>query len=198
MEEKDTRTVLRPSTLLSPVPAALVSVQCGGEKNLLTVAWCGIVNSHPPMTYISVRPERHSYAMLKESREFVLHLTTEALCRAADYCGMYTGAKVDKFEKCGLHTVLSQKVSAPTLREAPLALECRVREILPLGSHDMFLSDIVSVTARPELFDEHGRLCLERAGLCAYAHGEYYALGKFLGKFGFSAVRRGKEKGEKR
>ncbi len=197
MEEKNERILLQPSTLLAPAPAALVSVRCGEEENLLTVAWCGIVNSHPPMTYISVRPERHSYPMLKESREFVLHLTTAALCRAVDYCGIYTGAKVNKFEKCGLHPIPSRAVAAPTLEEAPLALECRVREILPLGSHDMFLSDIVSVTARPELFDERGRLCLERAGLCAYAHGEYYALGKFLGKFGFSAARRGK-KGEKK
>ncbi len=185
------RVAWRGSTLLSPVPAALVTVGDSERANILTVAWCGIVCSQPPVTYISVRPERYSYALLRETGEFVIHLTNRALCRATDYCGIYTGAKVDKFVKCGLTRIPSVSVSAPTIAEAPLALECRVRQVTPLGSHDMFLSDILSVTVREELLDEGGRLCLERADLVAYSHGAYFSLGEKLGNFGFSAARRG-------
>ncbi len=187
------RKVLRPGALLSPAPAALVSCGAGDKINLITVAWCGIVCTKPPMTYISIRPERYSYHLIKESGEFVINLTNEALCRAADYCGMYTGEKVNKFEKCKLTPIPSQEVSAPTLAEAPLSLECRVSEIKPLGSHDMFLSEIVSVTVREELLDEAGKICLEKAGLISYSHGEYYALGRRLGKFGFSATKKKKK-----
>ncbi len=188
------RVSLRAGALLSPAPAALVSCASGDKQNVLTVAWCGITCTHPPMTYVSIRPERYSYSLIKESGEFVINLTGEALCRAADYCGMYTGAKVNKFEKCGLTPIPSESVSAPTVAEAPLSLECKVKKILPLGSHDMFLSEIMAVTVREELLDEKGRLCLERAGLITYSHGEYYALGRRLGKFGFSAVKKGKNK----
>ena len=180
------------STLLSPVPAALVTVGEGERANVLTVAWCGIVNSHPPMTYISVRPTRHSHTLLSECGEFVIHLTNTALCRATDFCGVYTGAKVNKFERCGLTRIPSTEVAPPTIEEAPLALECRVRTVTPLGSHDMFLADIVAVTVRPELLDERGRLCLERADLVAYSHGTYFSLGRALGSFGFSAAKRKK------
>lgn len=182
------------STLLSPVPAALVTVGVGDSANVLTVAWCGIVNSHPPVTYISVRPTRHSHALLREHGEFVIHLTNTALCRATDFCGVYTGAKVNKFERCGLTRIPSTEVAVPTIAEAPLALECRVRTVTPLGSHDMFLADILAVTVRPELLDERGRLCLERADLMAYSHGTYFSLGKPLGSFGFSAAKRKKTK----
>ena len=184
------RVKWRGSTLLSPVPAALVTVGAGETANVLTVAWCGIVCSQPPMTYISVRPERHSYGLLKEGGEFVIHLTNEALVRATDYCGVYTGAKVNKFEKCHLTRIPSTEVAPPTIAEAPLALECRVRRVEALGSHDMFLADIVAVTVQEELLDEKGRLCLERAGLVAYSHGAYFSLGRQLGSFGFSAARR--------
>ena len=184
------RVTWRGSTLLSPVPAALVTVGTGERANILTVAWCGIVCSQPPMTYISVRPQRHSYAILKEEREFVIHLTNRALVRATDYCGIYTGAKVNKFEKCGLTAIPSSAVSVPTIEEAPLALECRVREIIPLGTHDMFLADILATTVRDELLDEAGKLCLDRADLTAYSHGTYCSLGQPLGSFGFSAAKR--------
>lgn len=184
------RVKWRGSTLLSPVPAALVTVGAGETANVLTVAWCGIVCSQPPMTYISVRQERHSYGLLKEGGEFVIHLTNEALVRATDYCGVYTGAKVNKFEKCHLTRIPSTEVAPPTIAEAPLALECRVRRVEALGSHDMFLADIVAVTVQEELLDEKGRLCLERAGLVAYSHGAYFSLGRQLGSFGFSAARR--------
>ena len=190
------RVKWRGSTLLSPVPAALVTVGAGEEANVLTVAWCGIVCSQPPVTYISVRPQRHSYGLLKEGGEFVIHLTNEQLFRATDYCGVYTGAKVDKFAACHLTKIPSTEVAPPTIEEAPLALECRVRHVEPLGTHDMFLADIVAVTVREELLDEGGRLCLERAGLVAYSHGAYYALGRKLGSFGFSAAK--KKKGQKK
>ena len=182
----------RGSTLLSPVPAALVTVGTQERANVLTVAWCGIVCSQPPVTYISVRPQRYSHALLREGGEFVIHLTNEALVRATDYCGVFTGAKVDKFEKCNLTRIPSTEVAPPTIEEAPLALECRVRHVESLGTHDMFLADIVAVTVRPELLDEKGRLCLERANLIAYSHGTYYALGRELGSFGFSAARKKK------
>ena len=184
------RVTWRGSTLLSPVPAALVTVGSGDRANILTVAWCGIVCSQPPVTYISVRPQRHSYPILKEEREFVIHLTNRALVRATDYCGVYTGAKVNKFEKCRLTPISSSVVSVPTIEEAPLALECRVRDIIPLGTHDMFLADIVATTVREELLDDNGKLCLDRADLIAYSHGAYYSLGQQLGSFGFAAAKR--------
>ena len=184
------RVKWRGSTLLSPVPAALVTVGDREKSNVLTVAWCGILASHPPVTYISVRPERYSYGLLKEGGEFVIHLTSRALVRATDYCGVYTGAKVDKFEKCGLTRIPSTEVAPPTIAEAPLALECRVRQVIPLGSHDMFMADILAVTVREELLDENGKLCLDRADLVAYSHGAYYPLGKPLGTFGFSAAKK--------
>lgn len=152
-----------------------------------TVAWCGILSTQPPTTYISVRPKRYSYGLIKESGEFVINLTPASLVRAADYCGIYTGAKVDKFERCGLTAAKSFETACPSIGESPLSIECRVRQIVPLGSHDMFISDIVAIGVEPSLIDSAGKLHLERAGLCAFAHGEYYALGQRIGNFGFSA-----------
>lgn len=184
------RVKWRGSALLSPVPAALVTVGNEEKNNVLTVAWCGIAASHPPVTYVSIRPERYSYGLLREGGEFVVHLTSRALARATDFCGVYTGAKVDKFEKCGISRIPSTEVAPPTIAEAPLALECRVRQVIPLGSHDMFLADILAVTVREELLDENGKLCLDRADLLAYSHGAYYPLGKPIGTFGFSAAKK--------
>jgi flavin reductase (DIM6/NTAB) family NADH-FMN oxidoreductase RutF len=183
--------------LTAPVPPALVTVGDpeAGDINVLTVAWTGIINTVPPKTYIAVRPQRHSYGLIKESGEFTLNLTTAELIRAADYCGMYTGAKVDKFKKCGLTPLPGEAVSCPSIEECPLSLECRVTDILPQGSHDMFLADIVGVRVDESLLDETGKLCLDRANLAAFAHGEYFALGKKLGKFGFAAVKKKKKKG---
>ncbi len=176
----------RGGALLAPLPAVMVS--CGTEKesNILTVAWTGIINTIPPKTYISVRKRRHSYHLIQQSGEFVINLTNEQLVRAADWCGTYTGAKVDKFAACGLTREKSACLSCPTIAESPLALECRVTQIIPLGSHDMFLADIVAVRVDEKLIDASGKLCLDRAHLAAFAHGEYYALGKRLGTFGFS------------
>ena len=182
----------RGGAMLAPVPPAIVSCGEGEGANLITVAWTGILSTQPPRTYVSVRPTRHSHKLIEESGEFVINLTTAQLARAADYCGMYTGAKVNKFEKCRLTAAPSTAVRCPSLAESPLSLECRVFEVKRLGSHDMFLSDIVAVTVDESLLDANGKLRLDRAELCAYAHGEYFALGRRLGKFGFSAVKKKK------
>lgn len=183
---------LKSGTLLAPLPAVMVTVGDMENSNIITVAWTGILSSDPPRAYISVRPSRHSHAILKEKGEFVINLTTEALCRATDYSGIFTGAKVDKFEKAGLTKEESKCVSAPTIAESPLSLECKVFEVMESGTHDIFLADIVSVSCSEDIMDEKGRICLEKAGLMTYSHGEYYALGKRLGKFGFSAVKKKK------
>jgi flavin reductase (DIM6/NTAB) family NADH-FMN oxidoreductase RutF len=183
------------STLLGPLPTVMVSCGTMEKSNIITVAWTGILNTHPPKTYISVRPQRHSYQMIKQSGEFTLNLTPARLVRAADYCGMYTGAKVDKFAKCGLTKEQGHEVACPSIAECPLSLECRVSDVIPLGTHDMFIADIVSVRADETLLDESGKLCMERADLAAFTHGEYFALGKKIGKFGFWTAK--KKKGSK-
>ncbi|MBE6538458.1 MAG: flavin reductase family protein [Ruminococcaceae bacterium] len=187
---------LKGGALLAPLPPVLVS--CGneetGETNILTVAWTGILNTKPPKTYISVRPTRHSHHIIKESGEFVLNLTTESLVKTADYCGIYTGKKVDKFEKCKLTREKSTVVSCPSIAESPFSIECKVTEVVPMESHDMFLADIVAVNVDESLLDEKGKICLEKAHLAAFAHGEYFALGKKLGTFGFSTKKSGKKK----
>ena len=172
--------------LLAPVPAALVTCGSLEKPNVLTVAWTGIVNSTPPKTYISLRPERYSYEIIRETGEFVINLSTQALARAADFCGVRSGRQVDKFEKMGLTALPASAVSAPLLGESPLSLECRVFQTIELGSHTMFLADIVAVDVEDALVDEKGKLHLERADLISYAHGEYFALGRKLGTFGYT------------
>lgn len=184
----------RGGAMLAPVPPAIVSCASGDKTNLITVAWTGILSTVPPRTYISVRPQRFSHGLISESREFVINLCTAPLARAADFCGMYTGAKVDKLARLGLHAIPSAEVACPSLAESPLSLECRVFDVMHLGSHDMFLADIVAVTVEEGLIAENGKLRLDRADLCAYAHGEYFALGKKLGAFGFSAVKKKKRR----
>ncbi|MFA5561745.1 MAG: flavin reductase family protein [Eubacteriales bacterium] len=174
------------SALLAPVPAVMVSCGTPERPNILTVAWTGVLSTRPPVTYVSVRPTRHSYRLILESGVFVINLTPAALVRQADFCGIYTGAKVNKFERCGLTPVPSPYVPAPMIGECPVSLSCRVKERVPLGSHDLFVAEIVGVSVSPELLDGQGKLHLERAGLCAYAHGEYYELGRQLGRIGFS------------
>lgn len=181
------------STLLGPLPPVMVSCGTMEKSNIITIAWTGILNTHPPRTYISVRPQRHSYHIIKESGEFTLNLTPANLVRAADFCGMYTGAKVDKFARCHLSPEAGLNVTCPSIAECPLSLECRVFDIIPLGTHDMFLADILTVRADETLLDEKGKLCFERANPIAFAHGEYYALGKKLGNFGFSGVKKRKK-----
>ena len=184
------------SVITSPLPPTLVSCAYGGKMNVLTVAWTGILCTRPPMTYISVRPERYSYELIKQSGEFVINLPTKEIVRAVDLCGVRTGAKVDKFAEYGLHAEEAADVSAPLIAECPVSIECKVKEIVPLGSHDMFIADIVGIDAAKELLDESGKLCLEKAGLIAYAHGGYFELGKQLGSFGYS-VKKNKKRNSK-
>ena len=185
-------------TLLAPVPPALVTCSDGERDNVLTVAWTGIVNSDPPKTYISVRPSRFSHKMIKESGVFAINLTTKELVRATDWCGVYTGAKVDKFERCRLSKEPANEINCPILSDVPVALECRVTDVISLGSHDMFLADIVAVDVEESLIGEDGKLHLERAGLIAYAHGDYYELGKRLGHFGYSVAKKKKPQRKKK
>ena len=184
MEKK--RKSFSPGTLLAPIPPAVVTVGDFDNANMLTIAWTGILATQPPKTYISVRPTRHSYKMLNEGGEFVINLPSASLAREVDFVGIYTGAKVNKFEKCRLTKQRSEKVAPPTIAECPIALECRVTEVLPMGSHDVFMADILSVSCRDDILDGEGKMRFERADLLAYAHGEYYTLGEKVGRFGFS------------
>ena len=180
------RRSFKAGTLEAPLPAVMVSVGDMENSNILTIAWTGILSSDPPRTYISVRPSRFSHKIIKERGEFVINLTNEALALSTDYVGIYTGAKVDKFEKCGLHKMKSEVVSAPTIAEAPIALECKVFDVIESGTHDIFMADIVNVSCDDSIIDEKDKICFDKAKLIAYSHGEYYALGKKLGRFGFS------------
>ncbi|MFZ2538406.1 MAG: flavin reductase family protein [Oscillospiraceae bacterium] len=178
------------STLLAPVPPAMVS--CGDMEisNIITIAWTGIVNTIPPMTYISIRPERYSYEMIKTSGEFVINLTDKNLIRAADWCGARTGTKHDKFKEMNLTKETVSKLSCPAIAQSPLNLECKVKDIIHLGSHDMFLSEIIAINVEEKLIDETGRLRLDKACLAAFAHGEYFELGKKIGSFGFAVKKK--------
>ena len=187
----------KPGTLLAPAPPALVSCGTMEEHNVLTAAWTGIVNSEPPMTYVSIRPQRHSHGIIKEKGEFVINLPTEAIVKATDLCGVKSGRDVDKFQLAGLTAEPSNLVAAPGIAECPISLECKVREVYSLGSHDMFLADIVAVDVDPKYVDEKGELHMEKAGLLAYAHGAYFGLGKQLGTFGFSVRKKPLKKGRK-
>jgi len=186
------KIVWKGGALSAPLPPVMVTCSNGERDNIITIAWTGIVNTIPPKTYISVRPSRYSYEMIKKSGEFAINLTPAALIKAADYCGIHTGAKVNKFEKCGLSKAKASQISAPLIEECPLALECRVTDIIPLGSHHMFLADIVAVDVDEVLLDKDGKLHLEKAGLAAFAHGEYFELGKKIGNFGFSVKKKKK------
>lgn len=181
-------------TLLAPVPPVMVSCGTMEKPNIITVAWTGLINTIPPKTYISVRPSRHSYELIKESGEFAINLTPTSLVKQADWCGIHTGRKVDKFARCNLTPDEANEISAPLILECPISLECKVFDIIPMGTHDMFLADIVAVDVAPGLLDKSGRLCIERAHLAAFAHGEYFELGKSLGKFGFSVAKKKKHK----
>ncbi len=182
------------STLLAPVPAALVTCGTLEKPNVLTIGWTGIVCTRPPMTYISVRPERFSHDIIMHSGEFVINLTTSAMVKYVDLCGVKSGKDTDKFAVCGFHAVPSEKLSVPIIDECPVSLECKVTEIKPLGSHTMFLAEIVGIDVDEKYIDSKGKLNLQQCGLTAYAHGEYFALGRKLGDFGFSVRRKKKHK----
>ncbi len=191
----------KPGNMLYPLPVVMVSVRDGeGKDNIITVAWAGTVCTNPPMVSISVRPERYSYHMLKESGEFVINLTTEELCRAADYCGVKSGRDVDKFRELGLKKEEASVVGAPMIGQSPVNIECRVTKVEELGSHHMFLARVEAVHADEAWMDEKGRFDLNKALPVAYSHGEYYGLGRKLGTFGFSVRRKtaASAKGKKR
>lgn len=193
---------LKPGTMIYPIPAVMVS--CGAvadEYNIMTAAWTGTICSEPPMCYVSIRPERHSYDIVKRTGEFVINLTTVALAKVTDWCGVRSGRDFDKFAHCGLTPEKSAVVSAPSIGEAPVSIECRVRQIVPFGSHDMFVADVVNVAVDESLIDaETGKLDLQRAGLLCYSHGEYFRMGELVGTFGYSVkgstIRKEKKSGK--
>ena len=185
--EKSTREYWKPGNMLYPVPAVMASCCRSGERpNIITVAWAGTVCSEPPMLSISVRKERYSYDIIRESGEFAVNLVNRDLVRAADYCGVKSGRDVDKFGEMELTPMQSQRIAAPGIAESPVCLECRVVKQLPLGSHDLFLAEILTVSVDGQYLDEKGKFHLNSCGLTAYSHGEYFALGEKLGSFGYS------------
>lgn len=186
---------IKPSLLLAPVPAVLISLS-GSDKtsNILTVAWAGIVCSNPPVVSISVRPTRYSYKMLTETGEFVINIPTSLQVKQLDYCGVVSGSEVDKFEACSFTKVVGSKVKAPMIKECPINLECKVFDKKELGSHTMFLAEIVDVHVAASLMTETGRLALEKAKLTCYVHGHYYSVGRRLNKFGFSVEKKSTKK----
>ena len=184
------KSSFKPGTMLNPVPVVMVSCGDETERNIITVAWTGIVNSNPPMTYVSIRRERHSYDIIKRCGEFVINLCTEKLAFATDYCGVKSGKELDKFKEQKLTPGSAVKVKCPVIAESPVNLECQVKEIHEYGSHDMFVAEIVNVQADDTLVDESGRIRLDQAGLVCYNHGEYFGLKKQpLGKFGYSVMK---------
>ena len=189
------KEVWKPGNMLYPVPAVMVS--CGRPKetpNIITVAWAGTVCSDPVMVSISVRKERYSYDILKDTGEFVINLVTKDLAYAADYCGVRSGRDVDKFRDMKLTPLRSTCIQVPGIEESPVNLECQVSQVVELGSHDMFLSKVVAVTVDKDHMDEKGKFHLNETGLVAYSHGEYFLLGEKLGKFGYSVQKKGRRK----
>lgn len=181
----------KPGNMLYPVPAVMVScARPGSVPNIITVAWAGTVCSDPAMVSISVRPERYSYDIIKETGEFVINLVTKDLVFATDYCGVKSGRDEDKYQKMGLTPLPSQKISAPGIAESPVNIECRVVRELPLGSHSMFLGEVVNITIEDRYLKETGKFELNQTGLVSYSHGEYFLLGEKLGKFGYSVQKR--------
>lgn len=180
----------KPGTMLYPVPAVLVTSRHSGRDNVLTVSWAGTICTEPPMLSISIRPERFSYAMIKASREFVVNVPTADMAREVDFCGIQSGAEADKFKALGLIKTKARVVKAPVIAQCPLAIECRVEEILELGSHHLFISRVVAVLADEALIDKKGKFHLETAGLLCYNHGHYCRASKPIGSFGFSVRRK--------
>ena len=182
----------RGGNMLYPLPAVMVScANEAGEKDIVTVAWAGTVCTNPPMLSISLRPERHSYHIIRESGEFVVNLVTSRLQRACDWCGVRSGRDYDKWAECHLTPAPSTALDlAPAIAESPVSIECRVRDVLELGSHHLFLADVLAVQVEESLLDEGGKLDLARAGLTAYSHGEYFELGRRIGSFGYSVRKR--------
>ena len=185
----------KPGNMVYPLPAVMVSVgETEGNTNIITIAWTGTICTNPAMLYISVRPERHSYHMIRESGEFVVNLTTEALAKATDYCGVRSGKDVDKWKEMHLTKGAANELEfAPIIQECPVNIECKVEEVKELGSHHMFIARVVSVQVDEEYIDETGKFCLNETGLMAYSHGEYLKLGEKIGTFGYSVKKKGRK-----
>ena len=187
MERKEWKA----GNMLYPLPVVMVTSQRPGERpNIITIAWTGTICSDPPMLYVSIRKERYSYNIIKETGEFVVNLVGAGQIRQCDWCGVKSGRDFDKFEETGLTPVPSVKVAAPTIKECPVSIECKVRKIEELGSHDMFIAEVVAVTVSDEYMDDQGRFAMEEADMVAYLHGQYYGLGEYLGKFGYSVEKK--------
>ena len=184
----------KPGTFEYPIPAAMVSCGTMEKSNIITVAWTGIINTNPAMVYISVRPERYSHDIIEKSGEFVINLTTEKLAYATDWCGVKSGKDFDKFEKMKLTKEKSNFVKCPMIKESPVSIECKVKEIKRLGSHDMFIAEVLAVNADEKYFNKAGGFEISKCNLIAYANGGYYSLGKKVGKFGFSVQKKKKRK----
>ena len=196
-KKKFNKDYWRAGNMLYPIPAVMVSCGIPGEKpNIITVAWTGTVCSDPAMVYISVRPERYSYDIIKKTGEFVINLTTERLAKITDLCGVKSGRDIDKFREYGLTAVKSKHVSAPSIGESPVNIECRVKQVILLGSHDMFIAEVRGVTVDADYMDENGRFDLAKTRPLVYSHGEYFAQGHFIGKFGFSVKKKGNKRGK--
>lgn len=181
----------KPGNMIYPLPAVMVS--CGTEAenyNIITIAWTGTLCTNPPMTYLSIRPERYSYKIIKETGEFVINLTTERLAKATDYCGVKSGRDINKFEAMKLTPVKGVAVKAPLIAESPVNIECKVTDIKPLGSHDMFMAEVVAVNVDDDYMDAQGKFHLDQAAPICYSHGNYFGLGNKLGSFGFSVAKK--------
>ena len=195
MEEKHSKEIWKPGNMLYPLPVVMVSVaDSQGRYNIITIGWVGTVCTNPPMVSISVRPERYSFGILRETEEFVINLTTRELAYATDYCGVKSGREVDKFKELGLTALPADQVRAPLIGESPVNMECKVRTVMPLGSHHMFLAEVVAVHADDRYLDERHKFHLEEADPIVYSHGAYYVCGEMLGTFGYSVKRNGKRK----
>lgn len=192
------RAIWKPGTFIYPIPAVMVTSGTFEKSNIMTVAWTGILNTNPALCYISVRPERFSHHLIKENGEFVINLTNENLVFQTDWCGVKSGEKFDKFKEMNLTKEKGKFVKCPLIKESPVAIECKVKEIRPLGSHDLFVSEVLSIDADDKYIDEKGAFDISKCNLIAYANGGYYALGKKIGKFGFSVAKRKNNKNRKK
>lgn len=186
------KTMWKPGTFIYPIPAVMVSCGTMEKSNIITVAWTGVVNSDPAMVYISVRPQRYSYNMIKEQGEFVINLTTEKLARATDWCGVRTGAKFDKFKEMNLHKEKANFVKCPMIAESPVSIECKVKETKELGSHTMFIAEVLAINTDEKYIDEKGAFDISKCNLISYQNGGYFKTGKKVGKFGFSVRKKNK------
>lgn len=188
------KVIWKPGTFIYPIPAVMVSCGTMEKSNILTVAWTGIINTNPALVYISIRPERYSYNLIKESGEFVINLTNEILVYATDWCGVKSGLNVDKFKEMNLTKEKLQNVNCPAIKESPVSIECKVKEIKEMGSHHMFIAEVLSINADDKYIDEKGAFDITKCNLIAYANGKYFSLGKQVGKFGYSVKKTKRKK----